>query len=71
MNSPFDPVEQDDYFSLMSIPLYLSSDFHIVIPVNFSCCRQTAPFEGLWNDLGNSTGYLKLVAVSVQLIIDD
>jgi hypothetical protein len=36
MNSPFDPVEQDDYFALMSIPLYLSSDFHIVIPVNFS-----------------------------------
>ncbi|KAL3578669.1 hypothetical protein D5086_020173 [Populus alba] len=27
--------------------------------------RQTAPFEGLWNDLGNSTGYLKLVAVSL------
>lgn len=27
--------------------------------------RQTASFEGLWNDLGNSTGYLKLVAVSL------
>ncbi|KAJ6718533.1 PHOTOSYSTEM I IRON-SULFUR CENTER-RELATED [Salix purpurea] len=27
--------------------------------------RQTAPFEGLWDDLRNSTGYLKLVAVSL------
>uniref|UniRef100_A0A6N2MTH7 4Fe-4S ferredoxin-type domain-containing protein n=1 Tax=Salix viminalis TaxID=40686 RepID=A0A6N2MTH7_SALVM len=27
--------------------------------------RQTAPFEGLWDDLRNSTGYLKLVAFTI------
>ncbi|CAK7326344.1 unnamed protein product [Dovyalis caffra] len=32
--------------------------------------KQTAPFEGLWDDLGNSIRHLKLVAVSLPYVGD-